>query len=150
MSNDQQGFARGAYGQLSDLHRQIREKFTYITDQQKHGMVERWEDSSTLLNIGRSGVTRFTGDCEEFALVAADGARRYGYNVRLVVCYVETGEGHCLCEVASEDFTEAFYLDNRQIKLSTRDDLKKYKFVAVSPWNPEPRDERPWMKVAQK
>jgi hypothetical protein len=26
---------------------------------------------------------------------------------------------------------------------------KKYRFIAVSPWNPKPSDDRPWLKVKQ-
>lgn len=141
------GFNRGDYGQLAELHRQVFERFTYVTDEEKHGLIEKWEDSSTLKNIGRTGVTRFTGDCEEFALVSLDRARQMGHNARLVICYTEDGEGHAICEVASPDYSEAYYFDNRQHKLAVRKDLKKYRFVAVSPWNPEPADTRPWLKV---
>ena len=143
------GFDRGDYALLTDMYRQIRERFTYITDEEKHGEVEHWEDSSTLKNIARTGVTRFTGDCEEFALVSMDKVRAMGFNARLAVCRVETGEGHLICEVGSRDFTEVFYFDNRQIKVATLKDLKGYKFAAVSPWNPKPADERPWFKVEQ-
>lgn len=143
------GFDRGEYGVLSDLHRQILEKFNYMTDQDKHGMIERWEDSSTLKNIGRAGVSKFTGDCEEFSLVSMDKARALGFNVRMVVCRVETGEGHAICEVASKDYVQAYYFDNRQLKLVVASELKQYRFVAVSPWNPEPGDDRPWLKVKQ-
>lgn len=141
------GFERGDYGRLSDLHRQIFERFTYISDEDKHGLVEKWEDASTLKNIGRVGIKKFTGDCEEFALVSMDHAQRLGFNARLVVCYTEGGEGHALCEVSSPDYSEAYYFDNRQHKLAVRKDLRGYRFVAVSPWNPEPADERPWLKV---
>lgn len=145
------GFERGDYGVLSNLHREILEKFTYMTDMEKSGLVEHWGDSTTLKNIGRSGVTRFTGDCEEFALVSAAKAQESGFNARLVVCYVETGEGHCICEVSSKDYAEAYFFDNRQHKVVVADELlsKKYRFVAVSPWNPQPHDDRPWLKVKQ-
>lgn len=145
------GFDRGDYGRLADLHRDILEKFTYMSDQEKFGMVEHWQDEVTLKNIGRTGVTKFTGDCEEFARVSVDKARAAGYNARLVVCYVETGEGHALCEVASKDFAEAYFFDNRQHKIVVAEELiaKRYKFVAVSPWNPVPGDDRPWMRTAK-
>lgn len=145
------GFERGDYGVLSDLHRQIMEKFTYMTDQEKYGMVEMWGDSTTLKNIGRSGVTKFTGDCEEFALVSAAKAQEHGYHARIVVCYVETGEGHAICEIASKDYAEAYFFDNRQHKVVVAEELlnKKYRFIAVSPWNPTPHDDRPWLKVQQ-
>lgn len=140
------GFERGEYGVLSDMHRQVFERFTYITDQEKFGLVEHWEDSSTLKNIGRTGVSKFTGDCEEFALVSMDRATRAGFKARLVVAEDENKQGHCLCEISSHDDTEAYYFDNRLHKLGVRKDLK-YKFVAVSPWNPIPADTRPWLKV---
>ncbi len=143
------GFERGDFGKLSDLFRLIREKFVYITDREKHGLVERWEDSSTLKNIGRSGITRFTGDCEEFSLVSMDKVRERGYHARMVLCLVETGEGHAICEVASPDYKEVYYFDNRQTKPVTNKELSKYKFIAVSPWDPEPADKRPWLKVKQ-
>lgn len=144
------GFERGDYGQLSDLHRMIREKFHYITDQEKWKVIEWWEDSSTLRsNINRVGIQKFTGDCEEFSLISLEKAREHGFNARLVVCIVETGEGHAICEVASPDRTEAYYFDNRQIKVATAKDLEKYRFVAVGPWNPEKGETRPWMKVKQ-
>lgn len=141
------GFERGDYGLLSDLHRQVFEKFVYVTDQQKHGRPEHWEDASTLKNIGRTGVSKFTGDCEEFSLVCLDQLVRNGYQARLVVCMDETGAGHCICEVSSKDGKEAYYFDNRRHTLAVKKDLAKYKFVAVSPWNPEPSDTRPWLKV---
>lgn len=141
------GFERGDYAELSALHRDIYEKFTYISDKEKWAMLERWEDSSTLRNIGRSGVAKFEGDCEEFALVSLDNLRRKGYNARLVVCLVETGQGHAICEVASQDYEQAYYFDNRHVGIRTRAELKGYRFLSVSPWNPEPGDTRPWLRV---
>lgn len=142
------GFDHGAYGALTSLHRDIREKFTYRSDKDKWGLVEHWEDSSTLRNLRSSGVTKFTGDCEEFAMVAMDNAMRLGFNARLVTCYTENGEGHCLCEVASSDFTEAYYLDNRFVRLAASADIAKYKIVSVSPWNPQAGETRPWQRAA--
>jgi len=141
------GFTRSDYVTLGDIHQRILERFAYVSDKDKHGLVEKWEDSSTLKNIGRTGVTRFTGDCEEFALVCLDQAMQHGFNARLVVCYVETGEGHAICEVVSSDYTEAFYLDNRMGRPCVRRDLSKYRFISTSPWNPVPADKRPWLNV---
>jgi predicted transglutaminase-like cysteine proteinase len=141
------GFDRGDYVKLSDLHRELREKFNYIRDAEKHAMIERWEDASTLKNIGRSGVTKFTGDCEEFALVSLDKARAMGFHARLVLCQVETGEHHAICEVASPDYQEAYFFDNRVLKILVLNELKHYTFKTVSPWDPEPSDPRPWLKV---
>lgn len=141
------GFERGHFGDLSEMHRVLRERFNYITDQDKHGIKEFWEDTSLSKNIARTGITRFTGDCEEFAMESMRKARDAGFHARLVVCRVETGEGHAICEVASADYTEAFYFDNRQLKVVTLAELKGYKFVAVSPWDPKAGETRPWYKV---
>lgn len=141
------GFEHGAYGALSTLHREVREKFIYRTDKEKWGLLEHWEDSTTLKNLRTSGVPKFTGDCEEFAMVAMDNAIHQGYNARLVTCFTETGEGHCLCEVASADFTEAYYIDNRFVRLAVDVDIAKYKIVSVSPWNPKPAETRPWQRA---
>lgn len=141
------GFDRGDFGKLSDLHREIREKFVYLSDKEKWDAIEHWEDASTLKNIGKAGVSKFTGDCEEFALVSMDKAKDLGYHARLVVCRDELGEGHCISEVASPDYSEAYYFDNRKVQLATRTDLAKYQFLAVSPWDPVPADERPWLRV---
>lgn len=144
------GFEHGDYGRLKDLHRQIFEKFVYITDREKFGLVERWEDSSTLKNIGRSGITKFTGDCEEFSLVSMDKVRERGFHARMVLCLTEGGEGHAICEVASKDYKQAYYFDNRFATVATAEMLSKYKFIAVSPWDPEPADPRPWLRCTPK
>lgn len=143
------GFERGDYGRLADLHRAIREKFNYVQDEEKQDLILRWTDASTLRNIGRSGITQLSGDCIEFSLVSLDHARQFGFHSRLVLCRTETGQEHIACEVASTDYHESYFFDSRQLKVVTATDLKRYRFIAVSPWNLEPTDQRPWLKVKQ-
>lgn len=141
------GFERGDYATLSDLLRELRELFVYISDHDRSVFLKDWVDSPTLKNVERTGVILSTEDCKDFAVIGLDKIRRLGYNVRLVVCQVETGEGHLMCEIASRDYSEAYFFDNRQIKLTVKNDLKRYKFIAVSPWNLVATDTRPWLKV---
>jgi hypothetical protein len=144
------GFERGDYVRLSDIHREIREKFNYIDDVEKNAMIARWAGAPTLKNVARSGVTKLTEDSGEFTLVGLDKARLLGFHTRFVVCYRETGKGHAVCEVASPDYEEAYIFDSAQLKIVSRNDLDKYRFISVSPWDLEPNDSRPWLKVMKK
>ncbi|MDH2154042.1 transglutaminase-like cysteine peptidase [Stenotrophomonas sp. GD03657] len=127
-------------------YRKLLENFKYKTDQQKHGVLEFWENDE-VLQSALKGLT-LVGDCEEFARTCMMKAReRIELKARLIVCLTELGEGHCICEVSSLDEKESYILDNRQQQLMTYDKLK-YTFVAASPWNPEPGDKRSWIRLA--
>jgi hypothetical protein len=115
---------------------------TTVVDDLSHD----WEPDSKLQPAELSSV-KFVGICESYARVGLARCTAQGIKARLVVCYDELGEGHCICEVSDDQEQEAWYLDNRQDHLAVRDDLVKYKFLGVSPWNPKPGDTRPWMLV---
>ena len=90
----------------------------------------------------------FHGDCEEFARAAMLETRnRPSLKARLVACIVETGEGHCVCEISNADGSDAFILDNRQHQLVQYNTLPHYTFVCASPWNPQPGESRPWLML---
>ena len=142
-----EGFTRLEVTKLRQLEKTLRSKHTYKTDQEKHGLKEYWEADAVLNQIAESQ-SRFSSDCEEYAMVAMRMLRGYDFNTRLVACLDETGAGHLICEVISEDGMQAFYIDNRKTELATRRTLKGYKFHSVSPMNPTPGDKRPWRRVA--
>lgn len=81
-------------------------------------------------------------NCEEFARVCRKLCKDKGYLTRLVVCYDETGAGHCVLDV------DGYVLDNRFKKVMTKLKLERrgYKWVAVSGFN----DGDPWFKVKQR
>lgn len=132
------------YDFIRQLHRKLMEKFKYITDKQQHGLVEYWE-GDVELNTMLRGMS-FHGDCEEFARAAMlETRKRPSLRARLIACIVETGEGHCVCEISNLEGSDSFILDNRQHQLMQYNGLPKYTFVCASPWNPQPGDDRPWL-----
>ncbi len=141
------GFSIMRYDILRTIHAQTFKDFTYQFDKDKWKVPEFWEGEQILRPAIEEG-KGFTGDCEDFAMVCLQKAMKAGFKARLVFCKVETGEGHCICEVASEDNKEAFYFDNRFRHLAEISHLKGYEFYSVSPWNPQPGEKRPWELVA--
>lgn len=140
------GFHKDEVKKLREIHKAVMTGFIYTTDQEKHKLAEYWEDTTQLAPM-IDGSREFRGDCEEFAMVALQKARAKGFDARLVTCWDETGEGHCLTEITTHDGEEAYYIDNRKDHLATLDDLAGYRFYAVSPWNPMPGDQRQWYLV---
>lgn len=133
------------YTALRRIHSKAISAFKYVSDKTKWGLVEYWEPEDVLFPVG----ARFTGDCEEFARVCMQESIKAGYKARLVACLTEGGEGHCICEVADEEETGSFFLDNRKTNIVTKLGLTGYKFYSVSPWNPQFSETRPWRLVKE-
>ena len=142
------GFLILQYDAIRRILEKAHENFFYVTDEKKWKVAEYWEGEK-LLQAAIEGNVRFRGDCEDFAVVCMGKLRAKNLKARLVICKTETGEGHCICEVASDDMKEAYFLDNRYKTLQTRRQLKGYTFHSTSPWNPQPGDRRPWKRVVQ-
>lgn len=142
------GFAKDALVRLEKIKAELTRQHNYITDGKKWHMRDYWESDNVLAPMV-NGNRQLNTDCEEYAIVAMRKVNIDGFHARLVTCLDETGEGHCICEVSSDDGTEAYYFDNRKSRVVTIDGLKGYQFYSVSPWNPTPRETRPWQLVAQ-
>lgn len=142
------GFTSKQRDELSAIHDEVFNNFTYVDDQTSHGVADYWEDDKVLLPAVTKNAP-IKGDCEEFAMVCMRKAIAAGYQSRLVVCLDETNNGHCIAEVISSDATQAYYFDNRRKTLATRQSLIGYTFYSVSPFNPQPGENRPWELVAQ-
>jgi predicted transglutaminase-like cysteine proteinase len=140
------GFPKGALVKLEKIKAELTRQHNYITDGKKFKMVDYWESDAVLAPMV-DGQRDLNTDCEEYAIVAMRKAHIDGFHARLVVCLDETGEGHCICEVSSDDGTEAYYFDNRKQRVVTQAGLKGYQFYSVSPWDPQPRETRPWQRV---
>lgn len=140
------GFAPDQLQQLQHIQVETLRHFVYTSDQVTHGLVEYWPTFNDVKSAILDNAT-FREDCDGFAIVCMNRAMQAGFKARLVVCQVETGEGHCICEVTSYDETQAYYFDNRRKTLVAAKDEINYKFVAVGPWNPQPGDQRPWHLV---
>jgi predicted transglutaminase-like cysteine proteinase len=113
---------------LDTIHTRVLKHFTYQTDQEQYGTVEKWVMPSPTFK----GATNFVGDCEDFALACRKLCREAGLKTRLVVCAIE-GEGHCVLEC------EGWILCNNQSHVMPRDDLNKHKgynWLYISGYNP--------------
>lgn len=128
---------------LEIIHRRARQGFTYAADSVKWQVTDYWEADNALGPL----VKPLSADCEDFARKCLLAAMGQGIAARLVVCTDETGQGHCITEVADAAREVAYYFDNRRARLVTRDGLVGYTFLAVSPWNPRPGETRPWLRV---
>lgn len=141
-------FTKSNVQQLKNIHEKLLSQFTYVDDTTKKRTLDYWEGAGVHRPTGPVNAP-FNGDCEEFAMVAVQAVRAAGYNARLAICLTETNEGHCIAEVSTPDGDESFFMDNRQRKLSTRQQLGGYRFHSVSPWNPMPGDTRLWYRVEE-
>lgn len=110
---------------LKEIHKKVFNKFKYEFDRDQYNEEEKWVMPKDQFN----GSTRIVGDCEDFALACRKLCRDADIDTRLVVCFTEDGEGHCVLEC------EGWILDNRYKKVMSRDDLD-YKWLAISGFNP--------------
>lgn len=140
------GFTNEDYNNLVKIQRTLFDRFEYRTDEEKWKRTEYWEDEQSIQDQF-PGIRRFTGDCEEYARTAMRAAQSAGLTARLVVCWTEEGEGHCICEVTDPRRRASYFLDNRQRQVARLQDLKGYRFHSAGPWNPEPGDVRPWVRL---
>jgi predicted transglutaminase-like cysteine proteinase len=91
------GCASSRYDNLWALNKSVSHRFTYLSDDEKHGVVEFWEK-------GVTGDGPFSGDCEEYAFAIKYQLQQAGYQAKTwrvhdgigghaVTC---TDDGYCL------------------------------------------------------
>lgn len=136
------GFTDEQRSALQAVARHLLANFKYEKDSDRFGLEDYWEDQSDRPLPLRGPLV---GDCEQFAMMAQREANRLGLPARLIACWTETKDGHCITEVSSKDGKEAYYFDNRKRGLVTRTGLLGYRFYSASPWNPKPGETRPWV-----
>jgi predicted transglutaminase-like cysteine proteinase len=128
---------------LCSIQNRAAHGLKYISDLDKWHLTDYWEPDKLLLPMAELQV-----DCEDYARACMLRSMAYGFTARLIVCTDETGAGHCICEVTDDEKDEAYYFDCRQEDLAVRSDLKKYSFYSASPWNPQPGEKRPWVRIS--
>ena len=128
---------------LEIIHARAMQGLTYTADSVEWHKTDYWEADNALTPLTKP----LRADCEEFARKCLLAAMGQGMAARLVVCTDETEQGHCITEVTDAAHTVAYYFDNRRRWVVTRDGLHGYTFLAVSPWNPQPGEPRPWLQV---
>jgi predicted transglutaminase-like cysteine proteinase len=110
---------------LAEIHKRVLSGFKYVTDLNKHGVVEDWRFPENIDSV--------TGDCDDFAIACRKLVKETTpHTSRLVVCTTEQGEWHLVCAVGQ------YILDNRQKSVVTKELLERrgYKFMYVSGLNP--------------
>lgn len=125
--------------QLEDIHKNVKEDFVYVSDERLYKKPEWWQSPAA----DYMGDSRLLGDCEDFALACRKLCRDAGIdNSRLVYCFTENKEGHCVLEV------DGWIFDNRSPEgvVMNRDILTErgYEWVAISGY--EPGD--PWFRIS--
>lgn len=108
------------YDILVRIHKRVKDGFKPMSDKDQYGVSEKWMMPKDVDNV--------TGDCEDFALACRVLCREKGIKSRLVLCYTETNQGHCVLEC------NGYILDNRQKTVIRRDDLE-YRWISISGYN---------------
>jgi len=107
--------------QIADIFFKTKAVFRYTTDKSRYGEREKW--ITPQLELGFK--IEIIGDCEDFALACRFECRKHGIESRLVLCFTETKEMHCVLE------SDGMILDNRMKTVMSIDDLP-YRWLAMS------------------
>ena len=116
---------------ISNIQRKVYNHFTYQTDQEQYGTIERW----VMPSEAYTGSTAIVGDCEDFALACRKLCREAGLPTRLIFCAVD-GEGHCVLEC------NGWIFDCNYDSIKNRDELN-YTWMYISDFEPTGK----WFKI---
>ena len=89
------------YTTAESVHRKVNSDTTYRTDLYQYGVPEFWTVAGKF------------GDCEDYALAKRNALLNAGWpkdKLGLCVCYMQSGEGHCVLWVDTDK--GSFILDN--------------------------------------
>lgn len=122
-----------------DIFQLVKSNFTYVSDQQQHGLREAWIQPDESYD----GTQPIKGDCEDFALACRSLLLKAGIKSRLIVCKTESGELHCV--VGAEDALNVIHiLDNRNTYTVSKAFMdERYETIKVSDYEPGGK----WFKV---
>lgn len=93
-----------------EVHEKVWNLFNYVHDDKQYNVPEHWTSHAKEVNEGK----QFYDDCDGFAftccelLIENDVDRK---DIMFIVCKTETGEGHAVCGVSTEETT--WILENR-------------------------------------
>ena len=116
---------------LSRVHAWALNHFIWVDDRFTHGVPEHWpahqEIESQLRERGE-----VWDDCDGFTVMCRYALKRLGIRSRLVLCRVENGGYHAVCEA------DGSVLDNRQVTVCSTQDLEivGYRWDRMSGYEP--------------
>lgn len=139
-------FVSGDYEKLRAIHREVMDRFVYLTNHDPWPHTEYWQADKVMKKYANRYLV-ITNDSEVAVRAFLLLAREAGFFARMVVCRTPDREGHCICEVADPQLEQAYYLDTRSERITARRSLPVYEMYCASPWNPIPNDERPWVDL---
>lgn len=110
---------------ITEVFNKVFQGFNYKRDIDNHGVVEHWDDCLDKLD------GQWEGDCDDFAITCSLLLSQSGISddkIRVIFCTVETGGGHLVCGVDTDDDT--LILDNRERYPVSASELHGYKFIS--------------------
>lgn len=133
--------AKSEYDSLNSVHKLVFKNFSYVTDKEKHGVLERWINPEPSYD----GTQHLSGDCEDFALHVRKLLFDRVIPSRIVICKTETNELHCVISVTLHSGTYIF--DNRFTDVKTRFELEQlgYTWIKASDYT---RTNCDWFTIA--
>ena len=123
------------------VHRELIDKFTYVSDIEKYGNDEFWTNTEVARRtlLGAIISARYFGDCEDYAILCRKRLREKGYNSRLIYSETSKGTFHVFCLVGN------MVLDVRHKWLMSLTDILEDGDVLHVASGFEPRD--PWRAI---
>ena len=99
----------------------------YVSDQEKWGMEDYWQSPTETLTQNKEG--KYTGDCEDYAILAYACMKKLGYKPKIFIMY-EKQNAHAVCLVR---YKRAWYylgeeLLTRTKAISYMDVVRSYNF----------------------
>jgi predicted transglutaminase-like cysteine proteinase len=108
------------------VFRRVRDVFIWTADKEVFGKPEHWESLAHLIH---AGAHQAKGDCDDFALTCLELLAEAGAptdTLRIILCWTETDDYHCVAGVDHESGT--WILDNRQRRVLDFPDLRGYRW----------------------
>lgn len=115
--------------------------FDWTPDEEAWQQPEHWPLRSELEEHAAANGGRVKDDCDGFASLCRYALWNVGVPNRILVCTTETGGSHAVLTVEGLGLV----LDNRQVRVVTRDELERigYRWVAMSGLSPGD----PWTEI---
>jgi predicted transglutaminase-like cysteine proteinase len=100
---------------VEEVFDRVRRAFIWTPDKENFGQDDYWTSLKAALNAGE---TVIRGDCDDFAMTCLDlllDAGEPRHAMRMMLCWVETGEYHAVSGIDVDDTTMIFDCRQRRV-----------------------------------